>query len=661
VSNQKHFFHIDKKLIFLASFIYLAKALLFFFQNPNFTWLWDWPGHLQKAKVATLPWQGGWDTTFWGGYPTTIYPNLYHLLLKLVINVTNSEIVGAALLVLAIFGLQLHAVWSFVKSKQGGVLTFLLTLVLMVHGSSNMLGSFRGTLITGGGPAALATALLLYFLASQSWPTSAIFLGLLLLTHPLTASVAILYLVISMVVHFRSKNILKFKFAVLTLTVGSLIGLPWIMPFVDNSFATAAMNLGGSSTVLPWIILTVVVLTSLEAKTLLEPLVMTVITLGLISTLPEREAVELQHIGIKGVHFYRYLWYVLVLSPAVIANSIYRIVWSKQVRNLLKPRHSTVIVSRVVILLAIILAYQPVNRVSFEADLSSVKHLTGRVMDASKYTTNLDFPYTMEHLLARDTSLVGTTGLFYESTSRGLQYYDLKNTIDPKSRKNGTYHAYFINVFGESKKILDIKDTADLLGINYIAFTSRDLPPPDKPNIYHTGTFHTEDTDGTQLEVYYLVEQVVDTKIVETLDKLPTHNPTINLGTWWLDTDHDELISDTKYDVPEDEDVDLTKPSVTDLTINPTTIEFKVNSDQPSPVMIKFTYSPYWKAEVTGQGSTTQPIWVTPGHMLVLANGNVKLTWKTPSYLKMFAPISAIALGSVVTAEAWHRFKRRET
>ena len=44
--------------------------------------LWDWPGHLERASIAVFPWQGGWDTAFWGGYPTATYPNFYHLLLK---------------------------------------------------------------------------------------------------------------------------------------------------------------------------------------------------------------------------------------------------------------------------------------------------------------------------------------------------------------------------------------------------------------------------------------------------------------------------------------------------------------------------------------------------------------------------------------------------
>lgn len=51
-------------LLILATLIFLGKAGLFW-QSPNFTQFWDWPGHLEKAAIADWPWKSGWDTAFW--------------------------------------------------------------------------------------------------------------------------------------------------------------------------------------------------------------------------------------------------------------------------------------------------------------------------------------------------------------------------------------------------------------------------------------------------------------------------------------------------------------------------------------------------------------------------------------------------------------------
>ena len=69
----------------------------------------------------------------------------------------------------------------------------------MMYAGGSFMGSFLGTLFTGGGPGGLATALLLYMIAFHDYgsgltSSSGWLLGLLFLTHPLTAMVAMAYL-----------------------------------------------------------------------------------------------------------------------------------------------------------------------------------------------------------------------------------------------------------------------------------------------------------------------------------------------------------------------------------------------------------------------------------------------------------------------------------
>lgn len=632
-------------LIILATLIFLGKVGLFFFQNPNFTQFWDWPGHFEKTAVADWPWRSGWDTAFWGGYPTWAYPNFYHLILKVFIAVFKSETSGAIALTLIIFCLQLHGLWKFISGElkqkpQLAGLTYAVTVTIMIYAGGSYMGSFLGTLFTGGGPGSLATAILFYFLAvykddSGLFSPAGWLLGLLFLTHPLTAMVAMVYLFFGLGLSIIKRNQPDFKKTVFIILTGFLIGLPWILTKLDPSFTTAAFNLPSSPSIFPWILTAFLILLLINDKTKFSPLILTTILMGLLSVMPDKIIRGLEGFGIRGIHFFRFGWYMMILFPVILVSLLSK-TSTRRIKKL------TIISAAAILLAAIFIGPQPKDNIKFNTDFGQVKDFSGRVMDVSRHTFKLDYPQAMEHELTKNTNLVGSTRWIFESGSKGLMFYSLKNALEPQSFKDGTYLSLFNDSFGNPRRKFDIRNSADLLGVNYVAYTT-DIPPAtDRPDIWKIGDISWQDTNGDKFSLYYLLERIGDISLVEALNYNPETGKDLNLGEWWLDSAKTRLLTDAEYELPPE--VDLTQPEIKNLEIKPMEISFRVDGNTPAPVLIKFNYSPYWQAVSPKNSFTSQPLWITPGNMLIYASGQVNLTWKTPQYLIIFGLISTISL-----------------
>ncbi len=499
----------------LAAAIYLGKAGLFFYQNPQFTYFWDWPGHLQKAEIADWPWRSGWDTTFWGGYPSWVYPNFYHLVLKVFIKILGSETRGAAVLTAAIFGLQLHGLWWFISKTLGNqkkklaALAFTATVTMMVYAGGSFMGSFWGSLVTGGGPGAMATAIFLYFMAAPS----GLLLGLLFLTHPLTAIAAAVYLIFAGTIAILTKNRQEFKKLVFTGLIGILIGLPWILTQLDPSFSSTAVNLPSSPEAYPWILIFGLVLALINDRNKINPLALTMIALGLAAVTPQRLIRQFENWGIRGLHFFRLMWFFNLTFATVILSML-------PVSSVKKIKTSTTAAGLLIMLMAIGFGPQPKPEVDLRLDFSRVKDFDGRVMDVSRHAFKLDYPQTVEHKLIKETNLIASTRWIFESGSRGLMFYSLKNGLEPQSFKDGTYLSFFNDSFGKPRRDTNIGEMADLLGVNYVTYTSEN-PPPDRENIWTIGEISWIDGAGQKLRLNYLMEKISNQPLVTPLDDIP--------------------------------------------------------------------------------------------------------------------------------------------
>ena len=514
------------------------------------------------------------------------------------------------------------------------------TVVIMIYAGGSFMGSFLGTLFTGGGPGSLATALLLYLLAFRDSGSGLVspsgwLLGLLFLTHPLTAMVAFGYLSISVFLSLVKKDQIGFKRGIFACLTGFLIGLPWILTKLDPSLKTAAFNLPSSPTLFPWIIIIILILMVINNKSKFTPLILTTILLGILSVIPDNIIRGLEGFGVRGIHFFRFGWYMMILFPPILASII-------ETTGKSKINHRTLLAVAAISLFAILIGPQPRDNIKFNSDFSDVKNFSGRVMDVSRHTFKLDYPQAMEHELAKNTNLVGSTRWIFESDSKGLMFYSLKNALEPQSFKDGVYLSLFNDSLGNPRRKFDIRKVADLLGVNYVAYTTPDIPQSEKQNIWKIGDISWNDTNGDKFGLNYFLERIDGVSLIDTLDYNPETGKDLNLGEWWLDEDKIQLFTDDDSQIPSD--INLSQPKISNLKVQPMKISFMVEGDKPAPVVIKFNYSPYWTAISSTGNSTSQPQWITPGNMLIYASGQIDLIWKTPQYLIIFGIFSTFYL-----------------
>lgn len=631
--------------------LYIAKTLYFFYQAPGFTYLWDWPGHLEKANIATWPWSGGWDNSFWGGHPTILYPNLFHLILKLFIGIASNNFLGVQLMVLGIFILQLWGLWiligKFITGRNKNLvknLAFLFTVIYMgARQNGVLMGSFVGTLAVGGGPGALGTAILFFLIAAKSWMTKGIFLGFLFLVHPLTAPVGLLYLILLFFQTLPSyKEGRKRIFQSLgSLVIGIMIGLPWILPSMDTSLNSISANLPAQNITGPLWMLLGLIFILLESRRYFRPVTLTAILVGILSALPMpviRTVSEgfLQPLGIRGIAFYRYDWFLWLLAIPVLfswlGNHGYFRIW---LNNLNIPAKTFMFLALLIIL---IVESKPLKYPTMIFNFENISSFTGRVMDVSKDAAGLNYPQAMEHELIARTNLVGSTRWFYESGSQGFLYHSLKKAIEPNSFADGVWSNLFLDKDSKPLIPMDKDQVARILGINYIAFTSVEIPNEEE-QVIDIGALEIPNKKGETIRVGYYLKQLNDEQLVVPLNFVPEYDKNANLMDWWQKTDHQTVLTDEEY--LETDNLDLSKPYIDQITVEPTKISFFAAGNKPVPIFIKFSYSPYYEAKAMDSASmTSKPYWVTPGNMLVYGYGRIQLDWKTPWYMRIFSPIS---------------------
>jgi hypothetical protein len=369
------------------------------------------------------------------------------------------------------------------------------------------------------------------------------------------------------------------------------------------------------------------------------------IGLGLAAVMPQQLIRQFTNWGIRGVHFFRFIWFFNLAFPTA-ALSLFPVSASRKIKV------STAAAGIFIILAAITLGPQPRPEVDLRTDFSPVKEFDGRVMDASRHAFKLDYPQTVEHALIKETNLIGSTRWIFESGSRGLMFYSLKNALEPQSFKDGTYLSFFNDSFGKPRRESNIGEMADLLGVNYVTYTSENPPPPDRENIWKIGEISWTDGAGQKLFLNYLMEKISDEPLVKTIDYLPESKLDIDLGEWWLgEPDKNHLLTDEDYLPPEN--IDLSMPPVENLEIKPTGLSFKVAGSAAAPVIAKFSYSPYWRAEAAGGGQTSQPMWITPGNMLIFGYGDIRLFWKPPRYMAIFGRAGAAVLIIEIARRLW--------
>jgi hypothetical protein len=638
----------DGKLWFFAiGLVLVGKIIYFFVKYPEFSFFWDYLGHVQESFLVSWPWQGGWNNTYWGGYPTLLYPPISHWILKILISITKSTPVALALFIISSILLLLHSLWVFSKSQlkdlNHRLVAFSLSIIFYLLSPVNALVSLKGTLFSGTITATFALPLLIYFLASKKWHIKGFLLGLLLLTHSLTSSLAVLFMLIELgflVISSHKDKLIKIKFWLYSLLLAGLIGLPWILPFLDYRFQHTAFNITGRIFpigVVCLILLLTSLVTHLFNKKFPSKIFIFVILVGLLSVLPLWPTKIIEKYLFRGIHFYRYYSFLVILTPTIILTTKNKFT-DKIISKINKDVANSLAV--ITLIITVLATLSPLSY-KFETNWQNLPtNMKGRFIDTASKTDIDLFTRTTDHLLTQNSNLIGSFGLFFESSHTGLNYAAAKRLLNKESYGVPIYEIYIDEL---TNKIEGVDYLLDLLGINYQAFTSE--------SEYEEGatTFAkiniSRDSQGFYHQRYYHLKKINDSQLVETLPYKIESQPNLNLWDWWSNKTK-TLVTREIYQPPDS--LDLSQPQIKELEIGTDEIKFSISSSDPAPVYIKFSYSPYWKATALNENSfTSQPIWITPGNMLIYAAGDIQLDWQTPPYLKVFGPMSILILGLV--------------
>jgi hypothetical protein len=246
----------SERRIFLSFYLLQAAALLAVllpFLRFNNLLEWDFPGHftaIWHLRQHLLPWPSGWNPYFYCGYPQGIfYPPLAHYLAAVLS--FPFGITGAMKLLIAISVLLLPAVfYAFARgfgldALGASVAAMWMTATLFISGEmldTWSLGSdLRSVLNVGLFANVLSLPLLFAFFSACShgvrngkWKVAALLLGLLLLIHPLSSVVALVFF-LSLVVtrlwegSYRTGTL---KYVGLVAVVAFLVGALWLRPFL---------------------------------------------------------------------------------------------------------------------------------------------------------------------------------------------------------------------------------------------------------------------------------------------------------------------------------------------------------------------------------------------------------------------------------------------
>lgn len=246
----------SERRVFLLFYTLQSSALLAVlipFVRFNNLLEWDFPGHfaaIWHVKTHLLPWPSGWNPFFYCGYPQGVfYPPLAHFLAALLALPLGISAAIKALLALSIMALPL-AFYALARRAGLEVLNASVSatwMVALLFLSGEMLGGcnfgtdLHSILNVGLFANALSLPVLFAFFAAcgncitrTNWKLVALLLGILLLLHPLSSLIAIVFLTSTAVVQWwkARHGDLDWKPVLCAPVAAVLLGSFWVLPYL---------------------------------------------------------------------------------------------------------------------------------------------------------------------------------------------------------------------------------------------------------------------------------------------------------------------------------------------------------------------------------------------------------------------------------------------
>lgn len=650
---RRFFLFLDRNFILVAFLVFLLVAAFLIFTNDRIALRGDFPGHLYKAQNQPLTsYLQGWNLEFFGGYMEDVYPNLYHWVLKIILvflpDTQALQLLTFLLLLFEVFGL-LFLVRSVHKEEHLRRISFVLGLFGISILQASQLGSLLSSIYVGGGPASLGFSFFLFACALLTKPLFkladvlllGVLLGLSVLTHTISAMGLLIVLLTRSIPAKKDR-----KQAIEALLLGIIIGLPWIWVAINPDFATSRINMDGVGEGLGIFVvvsLAVIFLSKKFKEFLLFP---GMIALSILGVVPLFVSDLLWKWGFSGIHFYRFFIYgfilLIITLPRVLTFSI-------------KEAHLRFL-ALFILAFGLFLATTFRRDVALELDEGGINQISGRILDISGHTPAIGVPNTLEHTLAERKGIIGSEGLFFESSEVGILFYSLENSISRLGFTGGIDTILLRKFFGfgksEPRYKVDPEKINEVLGVNwYIETNPEKVDAKENQGKVFLGRI-IEKLKDYSIGVNIFGVKASDKPLVEPLSYIPKREDK-DFRQWWNGASLENLYlidSPSAQDFDEfvsKHNLDKEEPVISDIKIGKDWITYEVgDSNGYGPVFVKFTYNRYFKAKAD---NFEVPIArVSPGYMLVPSRGHVEIRWEMPRMLRIFERISVAVLLGIV-------------
>ena len=639
----------ERKIPFGLSLLFLGLLVIPFWKSNTFE-IYDAPGHISLVwyiKEFLWPQFSGWNPFFLSGFPQGVfYPSLFHWVAATLGFFTGIDTAVKLLVSLSIVALP-FSVFYVVKNTVRDVkyqlpTTFLIVLFLALL--PNFLGvGFRGLFQIGLIPNFVSIVFFFIFvglLNSELKKGKILWISLvfsiLILTHLVTAIAAGLLLITYLKVSwFKSNRDLKFKpllwFVVITAALTSFFWLPFLLNFSLTStsahvasYFSANIILAAVAVVLVWFAFRNRSRESLALSAFaLFLLVVAIIDSWLIRSNSQSVIFDFLY----SLHVYRfqpYAYLALILAAGALLP--------KTPLQLSEGMWRGATAALFLILLVHLVVRSPVVT---ESNLTlEDTQLGGRFIESFRRTESDPLLYTAQTNLVVQNPEENpwVYGLFTDSSPNGPYLGSLVRSLRPEAYPEG--EGRFVET--KTVDILNIQLGLDIFGIKY----QLDLDGVGQ----EIGEWEVSGKTQT-----YTAEEVGKGTLVEVLPLSPEAGaPDFDkrVEEWWtqeegwttLPVEVDNLET---YDVnPE------TKVEIVSHNEDWTKIKLNIDSQAPQPVLVKFSYFPWWSA--TQDGQEVQIYRAAPNQMLIIANGEVDLEFKEPVWLNFLYLISMTTLLGLV-------------
>ncbi len=642
---------IEQKILFGLSVILSTLLVVPLWQSQSLE-IYDSPGHVGLVwylKEFLWPKFSGWNPFFLGGWPQGIfYPSLFHwsaAALSFTFGIETSIKLIISLAILSTPFAAFYAARNTISEKRYWLpATFLILIFLTAL--PNFLGiGFRGLFQIGLIPNFVSTPIFLAFIGllhSQfkkgKFLWASLIISVLILGHLVAAISAGIYLLIYSVV-LRSKSELRVRSLVWLIVISALLTSFFWVPFLlYRSFISVSIH----PTPLPLAINSIIGLVALVLLTLHlrsknneGAALSTFAFVLLLAAVLDRYIID--NAPGSGLFNILYPFHVYRFQPYAYLAIILSLASLKEAKLWLENKKIFSLFTINIILFAALLTYLILRNPALpgvKTTLTGQPKLWGRFIESFSFTEVSWLPYSIQTklVLSDPESNPWANGLFTDSTLNGPHFESLRRSLRPEAHPSGEW------VITETKFIdqRNIQHALDLFGIKYV------LNLGEVGSGEEIGKWEIGDEEQT-----FVVEEVGEGKLVEVtkLNPIPVGRDfDKKVEEWW---DKDGEWSTLPFEVKSGEEIEnldtkiidpKTKIEIIEHNKDWTKVKLKIALEDPQPVLIKFSYFPWWSASSAGQ---ELPIYrAAPNLMLVFANGEVDLEFKEPIWLKVLYLIS---------------------